>query len=189
MTSTTGQSISRRTALVGLSAGGLGLALAAPTRHASAQDATATAKHPVVGFWQNKTTGPDSNVMPWVFCLFHADGTYHDWNGLGAGSALGIWRPAGERAVDLLFIYRDTDPTTATEGLGTATFRMTVTVDDTGNALTYDGNLDVRDPAGALLLTIPDAHWTATRVTFDRNPASGSTATAQATPTAATPKS
>lgn len=44
-------SVSRRTALAGLGAGGLGVALAA-ARPAAAQDAAAEmAKHPIVGFW------------------------------------------------------------------------------------------------------------------------------------------
>ena len=43
--------------------------------------------HPVVGFWQNKTIGPGSDTMPWTFSIFHADGTYYEWNGLGAGGA------------------------------------------------------------------------------------------------------
>jgi hypothetical protein len=175
-----GSVLSRRTALTGLGAGGLGLVLAATAQHVSAQD---TANHPVIGLWQNKTTGPDSDVMPWTFSQFHADGSYLEWNGLGAGAALGIWRPAGERTVDLLFVYRDTDPTAQTEGLGTATFQMTVEVDEAGDALTFGGDLDLRDPAGNLLLAIPDATWTATRVTFDHNPATGSTVTTPATPT------
>ncbi len=176
--------VTRRSALAGLGAGGLGMALAATAQHASAQDSAPTMDaHPIVGLWQNKTTGPGSDVMPWTFSQFHADGTYLEWNGLGAGTALGIWRPAGERTADLLFIYRDTDPTTQTEGLGTATFRMTVEVDETGDALAFDGDLDVRDPAGNVLVNIPDANWTATRVTFDNNPATGSTVIAPATPT------
>jgi hypothetical protein len=176
--------VSRRSALAGLGAGGLGLALGAARPAAAQEAATDMAKHPVVGFWQNRVTGPDAATMPWTFSLYHADGTYHEWNGLDAGAALGIWRPAGERTAELLFIYQDTDPTTATETPGTATFRMTIDADDTGDALSAKGNLDVRDPAGTLLLTIPDAKWTSTRVTFDHNPATGSTAV---TPTDATP--
>src|SRR5688572_9211519 len=137
----TGRSLSRRTALAGLGASGLGLALA--VSHATAQDTvTEMATHPIVGFWQNRVTGPDAEKMPWTFSLYHADGTYHEWNGLDAGTALGIWRPVGERTAELLFIYQDTDPTTATETPGTATFRMTVEVDATGDGLSYDGDID-----------------------------------------------
>ncbi len=45
-------SVSRRSALAGLGADGLGVALAATTRHAAAQDAaTERAAHPLVGTW------------------------------------------------------------------------------------------------------------------------------------------
>jgi hypothetical protein len=184
-----GNSISRRTAITGLGAGGIGVAVAATTRHAVAQDATppVATQHPLIGLWQNLTTGPGSDTMPWVFSIFHADGTYHAWNGLGAGSALGIWRSTGDGIGDLLFIYLDTDPTTATETPGTATFRMTAEVDETGDALLFAGGVDVRSPDGSLIVDLPDARWTATRVTFDHNPAMGSTAItlpAAGTPTA-----
>ena len=42
----------------------------------------------------------------------------------------------------------------ATETPGTATFRMTVEVDETGDALTSTGDLDVRGPDGSPLLTL-----------------------------------
>src|SRR5687768_1383285 len=55
----TGASVSRRAALAGLGASGLGLALAAPVRHASAQDAAVDLTgHPVVGLWQEVAGGP-----------------------------------------------------------------------------------------------------------------------------------
>src|SRR5438045_3389415 len=49
----TAQSVTRRTALAGLGAGGLGLALASTARQASAQEATPVpmAGHPLVGTW------------------------------------------------------------------------------------------------------------------------------------------
>src|SRR4051794_18116688 len=113
--------ISRRSAIAGLGVGGLGVAFVS-ARPAAAQDAAETASHPVVGFWLNAVTGPGSDISPWTLCIFHADGTFVGWNGLNAGAALGIWRPTGERAADLLFVFLDTDPTTATETPGTATF-------------------------------------------------------------------
>jgi len=133
--------VTRRTALGSLGAGGPGLALAA--RGAATQDAsTAMATHPIVGLWQNAVNGPDAAKMPWTFSVFHADGTYHEWNGMDAGAALGIWRPTGANTAELLFTYQDTDPTTETEAPGTAT-----------------------------------------RVTFDSNPSTGSTVSAtEATP-------
>ena len=59
-------SVSRRTALAGLGAGGLGLALAATARPAAAQDATAEAMagHPLVGTWAVMVPGA---VIPQIF--------------------------------------------------------------------------------------------------------------------------
>src|SRR4051794_18080473 len=178
-------SVSRRTALAGLSAAGLGAALATTTRHASAQDAAAMANHPFVGFWQldpdpNSPTGHKTG-----FTLVHADGTTTHWGGLGDGAALGIWRPTGERTADSLGIFMDIDPTTKTETPGTTTFVMQITIDEAGDRHTADGSLDARDDDGNPLVMLP-AHWAASRITFDHNPATGSTV---ATPQAGTPTS
>jgi hypothetical protein len=174
-----GGAISRRTALTGL-----GTAAITPGNTASVQGATADmADHPVVGLWQNAVTG--TGGMPWTFSVYHADGTYHEWNGLKLGSALGIWRPTGERTADLVFIYQDTDPSAA-ESPGTVTFRMAITADATGNALTAMGDLDLRTPNGILVVAESNITWTSQRMTFDWNPATGSTGSV---PPAATPTS
>jgi hypothetical protein len=143
------------------------------------------ATHPIVGFWQLDPGPNPPTGHRFTFFHVHPDGTYHEWGGLAVGSALGIWRPTGERTADQMLIYLDTDPTAQTEALGSATFRMTVEVDATGNAYTAGGTLDLRDQDGTAIVTLP-AHWTASRVTFDWNPATGSTL---ATPTASTPTS
>ena len=73
-TSHTTPSISRRAALAGLGAGGLGVALAAATRHAAAQEgatAEAMATHPIVGNWMVTTFLGRSPAM----AVFLADGT------------------------------------------------------------------------------------------------------------------
>ena len=69
--------VSRRAALAGLGAGGIGLALAAAPRPVAAQDATAEmAAHPVVGLWQfDGALDPAQGPSP-GFEIFHADGTY-----------------------------------------------------------------------------------------------------------------
>jgi hypothetical protein len=57
-TSHSNDTVSRRAALAGLGAGGLGLALAASGRSAAAQDAAAEmASHPIVGAWNAMTPG------------------------------------------------------------------------------------------------------------------------------------
>lgn len=179
-----GASVTRRTALAGLGAGGLGVALA--TRGVAAQDTAADmAAHPIVGCWQNWV--PDDPGITWVFCLFHPDGTYHDWNAspvtVHQTAGMGVWRPTGERTADLVFMYHGVDPATQVEA--TTTFRLAVAVDATGDALTYDGDLDVRGADGSPIFAAPGFRWTATRVTIERNPATGSTAS-QAPDAAAT---
>jgi PKD repeat protein len=173
--------VSRRAALAGLGASGLGLALTA-TRPAAAQDTTPAdaAGSPLVGMWQWNSF-PES-PEPANFAIFHADGTYAEWQPV-AGEAIGIWRMTGERTFDLLFIFPDTDPSLEGFAPGEATFTITGELDETGNALTATGTIGVRDPGGVHLVDVP---WTrpATRVTFETNPSTGSI---PATPVAATP--
>jgi hypothetical protein len=101
--SNTRSSVSRRTAIAGLGAGGLGLTLAATVRSASAQDAaTEMAKHPIVGNWMVSTpAGP-------AMAVFLADGT--NIQGLPATQAgpngvlfvstqVGSWEPVSERGI------------------------------------------------------------------------------------------
>ena len=184
-TSNIGRSFSRRAVVAGLGAASLATAAIPPSSTlVAARDVGGDlAAHPVVGLWQNAVTG--TGGMPWTFSVYHADGTYHEWNGLKLGSALGIWRPTGERTADLLFIYQDTDPSAA-ESPGTVTFRMAITADVTGNALTATGDLDLRTPSGILVVAEPNRSWTSQRMTFDWNPATGSTGSV---PLAATPTS
>jgi hypothetical protein len=107
MTHRPDRSVSRRTALAGLGAGGLGVALAATARSAAAQDAAAEmAKHPIVGAWlvRNPTDPPTASPAS-----FTADGvmtiawvpSYVDPQ-LGAvfqATAIGTWEPTGERSI------------------------------------------------------------------------------------------
>lgn len=173
MTDRLTNSVSRRGALVGLGAGGLGLALAAAARGAATQEAAAEmAAHPLVGLW-----------------MF--DGTDVNGNGLNAGAAPGLWQPTGARTAEVLQIFRDTDPFPGgTAGPGTATFRSTAEVDATNTTVSSaDATLDLRAHYGTHLFPPgPFGSGSATRVTFDVNPATGSTVAAPpATPEAASP--
>jgi PKD repeat protein len=147
-----------------------------------AQDATptGTAGSPLVGTWQ---WGPAVGVSePVWFGIFHADGTYMDWNQV-AGAGIGLWRMTGERTFDLVTVATDANPSPMAWAPGAATFTLTGELDATGNAFTVTGTIDVRDAGGVLIATVP---WSApaTRMTFKTNPATGSI---PATPTAATP--
>src|SRR3954449_3256619 len=86
--------VSRRTALAGLGASGLGIAMAAPIHHAAAQDATPTAMadHPIVGTWVLVRNITNTTEVP-VVVVFTAEGSFID---PGQGVA-GVWKPTGPR--------------------------------------------------------------------------------------------
>lgn len=181
--------MSRRATLIGLGAGGLGLALSTGGQAKAVQE-TSMADHPIVGLWQFDGGFPSNPGDPdWTFEIFHADGTFLTWGGLQVGTGLGIWRPTGERTAELLLVWRDTDPFPGgTEGPGTAAFRFDLEVDESGTTITASGGtLDARDANGVHLFPPgPFETGPSTRVTFDNNPMTGSTVTTPATP--ATPE-
>ena len=167
----------------------LGLA-AAPGQTVIAQEATpdavtVMATHPLVGTWQQHALeGPAVTGV----VVFHADGTMVATSPY-RGVRVGIWRPTGERTaelvlIELLPIGMDANLTPEGEEVGTMTYLETVTIDETGNTVSFDGIYDMRDASSVRLggplysgsLTLAPA----TRVTFDQNPSTGST-------TAATP--
>ncbi len=107
-------SVSRRSALAGLGAGGLGVALAATAQSVAAQDATAdaTANHPLVGVWNS--TNPDISLA-----TFHPDGSMSigifsnfmnsDHEVVIQSQAVGTWEPAGPRSAHFTSISLLTD--------------------------------------------------------------------------------
>ncbi len=115
-------SVSRRSALAGLGASGLGVALAATTRPASAQDAaTEMANHPLVGTWLAGRAANDISVAHWG-----PDGsmtTNLPTVGVGADGAIthndpamGSWVPEGARGIHFIFTNRTYDATGALTG-------------------------------------------------------------------------
>jgi hypothetical protein len=64
-----------------------------------AQDASATADSPLVGAWL-LDVGNDSSSAP-TTAIFHADGTYIQTDGVGAG--IGSWAATGPSTGDLTF--------------------------------------------------------------------------------------
>jgi hypothetical protein len=152
-TSHTPPSVSRRTALAGLGAGGLGLALAATGRHAAAQDAaTEMATHPLVGTWMTGT-GPDDLAV----VHFAADGNLTT-NGVvvaaGPGGSptyrtpfAGVWEPTSDRGIHTTSTALTFDATGAATG--------TVTVD--GNPVAGDDGLSFWDDGTSVFVTVRDA--------------------------------
>jgi len=157
--------ISRRTALAGLSAGGLGLALVA-TR-GGAQEAMSTADHPLTGLWlamANPARAEDPQVP--VPSLFAADGTVvlgfvpaeigMDDNVQFVGSALGVWEPYDERIGHFTAVQTLADMTGKL--VGSVTIDGHPLVGEDGATFVDDGSLvtvTIRDAAGAVVTVVP----------------------------------
>lgn len=139
-------SVSRRTAMASLDAGGL--AVAASQLGASAQDATPgeTTGHPIVGAWrwQNNPDDPSTSTS---FAVFHGDETYVEFDP-AVGVGIGTWRATGERTGDLTIVFQDNDLDPNLLGRGLGTFWMTVEADGTGNAIAATGELEAITPDG-----------------------------------------
>jgi hypothetical protein len=189
----TGASITRRTALAGLGAGGLGLALATAGRSTAAQEGSdELASHPMVGTWTAMT--PDG-VVPQIH---GADGsliaafppTYVDPQfGLTfQGPALGHWEPDGERRANFTFFQALSDA----NGAFVRTVQVAAAIEVSEDGQTWSGGGDgtrviVRDAANNVIAdqTIPSEALTVTGIRV------GATAESLvlpvATPAAATP--
>jgi hypothetical protein len=171
--SSTGPSVSRRAALAGLGAGGLGLALSVPGRRAAAQGGAGDpAGHPLVGTWAVMTTG---GVIPQIH---GADGSiiaafppnYVDAQ-LGLtfqGPGLGRWEATGERTAQFTFFQALSDANGAYIG----TFQLVDTLTASEDGQTWSGSTDqarivMRDAANNVIVdqVVPfDPPVTATRI-------------------------
>ena len=157
--------VSRRTALAGLGAGGLGLALAATARGVAAQNAIAEmATHPLVGTWMTGTSPADFAVAHWdadgnmtnngLFALPGPDGTM-----IHSNPFAGVWEPDGDRGIHFTFMALTYDAAGAVTG--------SITVDgypvanEDGNSFWDDGTravVTLRDATGAVsqeIATVP----------------------------------
>jgi len=169
-TQPTDRSLSRRTALAGLGATGLGLALASS---ATAQEASLSdlAGHPLTGTWAALTPG---GVVPQIH---GADGSiitafppnYVD-PALGLtfqGPALGRWEADGERTGHFTFIQALSDA----NGTYVGTFQLADELEVSADGQTWSGatsaHIIVRDAANNVLIDqeIPfDSPVTGTRI-------------------------
>ena len=163
-TNRTGASVTRRTALAGLGAGGLGLALAATVHHASAQDATAEAmaNHLIVGVWNSMTPGGPS------LAIFHADGSasFADTVSsvdpahgvVGRSPGFGAWEPTGPRSIHFTSTELMSDANGAFVGFGTVDGYPEVSED--GQSLHDDQSqvkITIRDASGVVIQEIAAA--------------------------------
>lgn len=130
--------VSRRTALAGLGASGLGVALAATTRHASAQEATpaAMAGHPLVGTWIVDRNPADPTEIP-TYNVITADGGVIDPTVGGAG----VWEATSPDTANFTltgtitdlsayFLVRGSLVVDAGGGTATATYSSTIVAAD-----------------------------------------------------------
>ena len=117
---------------------------------AAAQEATpaglaAMATHPVVGLWQ--TVVSNEGMEPFTsLSTFHADGTYTEVLPFGAVVS-GVWQPTGERTAALTAYLNFFNE----DRLVNVEVRLTVEVDETGNALTEAGTVVERYEDGSVV--------------------------------------
>ena len=161
--SPTAAAVSRRTALAGLGAGGLGLALAATARRAAAQGAVPDfSDHPLTGTWLAMANPPlETDPQVAAPSLFAADGsvllmfplTQKGPQGVQFNSAaVGTWEPDGERRGHFTAVQVLSDA--AGTFLGTVTIDGYPVVNDDGQTFADDGSkvtVTIRDPAGAVV--------------------------------------
>jgi hypothetical protein len=141
-TSTTGPIVSRRSALAGLGAGSLGLALAATARQATAQEATPypTAGHPMVGTWI-VDRNPDAAADPPTVVVFTADGVWID----PLVGAAGAWQATGPRSAAWTLVGYD-------QGSGGYfVVRTAAEVDDAGTSYAGLNTVTIVAPDGTVL--------------------------------------
>lgn len=152
--------VSRRTALAGLGAGGLGVALSGTARHVSAQDTSAMTNHPMVGTWLSGTGPNDLALVHWdadghmdlqgtIFPI-STDGvlTYND-------QAMGVWEPVDDHGIHITFTWATRDAAGAVTG--TTTVDAYPVANAGGDSFRDDGTrvvITVRDPNGVVTDTI-----------------------------------
>lgn len=137
--------VSRRAALAGLSAGGLGLALAATAHPADAQEASPApaAPHAIVGTWVlHFDPGPPAPLAPTV-TIFGSDGSFID---AGEGHA-GVWEASGPTTVlaTWVHVFPQNNNYIAVSG--------TITLDPSGDTWTQPYSLMVVSATGKVLRT------------------------------------
>ena len=158
--------ISRRTALTGLGAGTLGLALGA--RGAGAAQGMTTADHPLMGMWlamANPARRGEDPQFP-APSLFAADGTVvlgfvpaeigMDGAIQFSGSPMGVWEPYDEQTGHFTAVQVLADKTGML--IGSVTIDGHPHVSDDGLTFVDDGSLvtvTIRDAAGAVVTVIP----------------------------------
>jgi hypothetical protein len=168
MSTSRNTAVNRRTALAGLGAGGLGIALA--TGSAGAAQTMSTADHPLTGMWLAMANPPGQRDDPQFPApsLFAADGTVilgfvpaalgMDGKIQFTGSPMGVWEPYDEQTGHFTVVQAIADMTGAL--VGSVTIDGHPKVSDDGMSFSDDGSLvtvTIRDPTNAVVTVIPPA--------------------------------
>lgn len=139
-TSPIDRSVSRRTALAGLGAAGIGMALS--TRHAAAQEVAPTSPtgHPLAGTW---IVDFPNHGLP-AIAVWAADGSFID-----AGNGIsGVWAPTGPRTALHTWVKFVPD-----NGGAYISISGTIMVDETGEAWSQPYSSMVVAPDGTVVST------------------------------------
>jgi hypothetical protein len=160
--------VSRRAALAGLGAGGLGVTLGA-THSVAAQADAERATHPIVGAWFIQNEPLDSAEVN--YAIFHADGTYTDIHSI-AGPGIGVWQATGERTVALTFKAINTSFEAGNYRAGTVTVRGSYDVDADGQRFAGTYSVTITNPTGLDLGGFTST-TSAARLMVETDPTSG----------------
>jgi hypothetical protein len=157
-TPTTDKSVSRRSVLAGLGAGGLALA-AMPWHAAARNSATDLSTHPAVGVWLSTNPGGTGSAR------ISGDGTLDlglfpvsagpDGALQYANSGLGVWEPIGDRGIHFTAVVSNFDAKAAF--VGTTTIDGYPVVNEDGMTSYDDGTkvrITIRDAAGNVTLVL-----------------------------------
>jgi hypothetical protein len=178
--------LTRRTAVAGLGAGGLGLALGARTPDAAAEGFS-TQAHPLVGTWFLDNGSANLTDALDTFSL-HADGTYIEANADGT-VRLGAWEATSAMTATLTIEAYSRDETGA--NLGAIIIRLTLQLNPDGTGYQAEGTIELIAPDGSRSGQAGPARGTATRMMVEApgTPVmtldelfGGSAGTAEATP-------
>jgi hypothetical protein len=155
--STNDSPVTRRAALAGLGAGGLGVALATTANRAAARDATpnAMAGHPLVGTWVLDPS-PDIPTNAPAVAFFTTHGIFADPKFAFAG----VWEPTGLTTAAYTFLFVIEEP----DFSGYVAARGDIEVDATGDAWTNLGGAMTVAADGTVVATDPPSLSTARRL-------------------------
>ncbi len=108
-----------------------------------------TSRHPIVGAWRwdYDPAHPDTHI---AYGVFHADGTYEEMT-TGAGTAVGIWEPTGERTVAVTYVFQDVSDDPAIIAPGATTIRMQAAVRPSGNVVAASFSFVAKTLTGTIL--------------------------------------